>query len=121
MLNEKEKILERFRDFVKLPEGRRYSGLEDYGYSFEWDEADKIFVVRVAEYPGLGAHGDTPASAFACFVVMFRDVLFDLRLTGEPVRAPGGGVIDFSKSSPDCLVKKPEVEDEAILVASLAE
>jgi predicted RNase H-like HicB family nuclease len=56
-----------------------------YLYSVEWSEDDTIYIGRVAEFPSLAAHGDTPQSALDEIMSVVRAVLTDLRDSNEPI------------------------------------
>lgn len=59
-----------------------------YLYTVEWSEDDAVYIGRVAEFPSLAAHGDTPQSALDEVMSVVRDVLIDLRASSEPVPQP---------------------------------
>lgn len=63
---------------------------EKYLYSVGWSDEDDAFIARVAEFPSLAAHGDTPESALAEVRGVVAFVLADLRENKEPIPDPFG-------------------------------
>lgn len=49
-----------------------------YHYSVAWSEEDQAYIARVAEFPLLAAHGETPAEALAEIQSVVAAVLEDL-------------------------------------------
>lgn len=61
---------------------------EDYFYNVGWSEEDQAFIGRVAEFPSLAAHGDSPAKALEEITSVVRYVIEDLVEEGEPIPGP---------------------------------
>lgn len=59
-----------------------------YLYNLEQSKEDNVFIGRVAEFPSLAAHGDTPESALKEIMFVVRAVLDDLRAAGEEIPEP---------------------------------
>lgn len=68
---------------MKLDE--RSSEESAYSYQVRWSDEDEMHVGRVAEFPSLAAHGDTPHAARAEIMALVRSVLADLRASDEHV------------------------------------
>lgn len=62
----------------------------DYQYSTGWSEYDEAYIAHVAEFPSLGAHGNTIESALAEIQKVVRLVLKDLSENGEEIPKPFG-------------------------------
>jgi predicted RNase H-like HicB family nuclease len=62
--------------------------VDQYNYTVVWSNEDQVFVARVAEFPLLGAHGDTTEEALAELRTVVAEVVAWARQTGEPVPAP---------------------------------
>ncbi len=60
----------------------------EYLYSVEWSEKDAVHVGRVAEFPSLAAHGNSPRAALDEIMSVVRFVLKDLRDSSEDIPAP---------------------------------
>lgn len=63
-------------------------GVDQYTYSVAWSDEDQAHVARVAEFPLLGAHGDTAAEALEDLKIVVSSVVAWLREEGEPLPAP---------------------------------
>ena len=64
-----------------------------YSYSINWSDEDSVFIGKVAEFPSLGAHGDTPEAALREIMFVVGEVVKDLARGGEEIPEP------FSKRS----------------------
>lgn len=65
----------------------KYSA-DQYSYSVSWSAEDGAFIGRIAEFPSLAAHGDTPEAALKEIMMVVRIVLDDLDKSGEPTPEP---------------------------------
>ncbi len=61
---------------------------EQYTYTVSYSEEDRVHVARVAEFPSLAAHGDSPAAALEEIQFVVRTVLEDLAESGEKSPEP---------------------------------
>ena len=62
--------------------------MDKYEYKVRWSEEDKAFIGRVAEFPSLAAHGDTPEAALKEIQFVVSAVLDDLEERGETPPEP---------------------------------
>lgn len=63
---------------------------EDYYYTVSWSEEDEAFIGRVAEFPSLAAHGDSPQEALGEILLVVKGSLEDMEESGEPIPTPFG-------------------------------
>ena len=61
-----------------------------YTYRIEWSSEDKAFIARCAEFPGLGAHGNTQEEALTQARIAVAGMLEWLRDEGKEVPVPLG-------------------------------
>ena len=61
---------------------------DKYEYKVAWSEEDKAYIGRVAEFPSLAAHGDTPEAALKEIQFVVSAVLEDLKEQGEKPPEP---------------------------------
>ncbi|HKQ03542.1 MAG TPA: type II toxin-antitoxin system HicB family antitoxin [Blastocatellia bacterium] len=78
-----------------------------YLYSVGWSEPDRAFVARVAEFPSLAAHGDSPEAALQEIRFVVEAVIEDLDQSGERMPEPTG---DYEQ-----LVVEVEFEDRCVI------
>jgi predicted RNase H-like HicB family nuclease len=75
---------------VKKTKKESLPKVEQYLYSVGWSEEDEAFVARVAEFPSLGAHGETQEEALREIKTVVEFVLKDLTESNEPIPEPFG-------------------------------
>lgn len=63
---------------------------QHYLFSVGWSEEDQCFISRVAEFPSLAAHGDTPEHALKEIQFVVSEVLKDLAAAQEEIPVPLG-------------------------------
>ncbi len=63
---------------------------EHYLYTVGWSEDDEAYVARVAEFPSLGAHGDSQEAALRSIQQVVKVVLKDMAASKEPIPQPLG-------------------------------
>lgn len=61
---------------------------KDYLYNIAWSEEDQAYIGRVAEFPSLAAHGDSPENALKEIVTVVQEALLDLKDYGDPIPEP---------------------------------
>ena len=61
---------------------------DEYHYIVGWSEEDQAFIVRVAEFESLAAHGRTLESALREIKSVVQTVLEDLAASGEEIPQP---------------------------------
>lgn len=61
-----------------------------YLFSVGWSEEDQAFIARVAEFPSLAAHGETPEEALKEAQFVVAEVLKDLAESQEDIPIPLG-------------------------------
>ena len=64
-----------------------------YLYSVGWSDQDQAFIARVAEFPSLSAHGDTPETALQEIRFVVEAVIEDLEQSNEPIPEPIGSCL----------------------------
>ena len=64
--------------------------VEQYLYSVGWSDEDEAFVAKVAEFPSLGAHGDTQEEALREIKDVVGFVIKNLTESKESVPEPFG-------------------------------
>ena len=72
------------------PERRSRPAAEHYLYTVGWSEDDEAYVARVAEFPSLGAHGDSQEAALRSIQQVVKVVLKDMAASKEPIPQPLG-------------------------------
>ena len=77
---------------------------EQYEYKVAWSEEDKVFIGRVAEFPSLAAHGDSPEAALKEIQFVVAAVLEDLAEQREKTPEP----LSIRKYSGKLNVRMPE-------------
>lgn len=68
------------------------AGLKVYKISVNWDDEDGCFIGRVAEFPSLAAHGETPESALQEIQSALDEAIADLRKNKKHVPLPTGRI-----------------------------
>jgi len=63
---------------------------QHYLFSVGWSEEDQCFIAKVAEFPSLAAHGDTPEEALKEVQFVVSEVLKDLAASKEEIPTPLG-------------------------------
>src|SRR5205085_2872099 len=61
-----------------------------YLYSVGWSERDRAFIARVAEFPSLSAHGDSPEAALREIRFVVEAVIEDMEQSSERIPGPIG-------------------------------
>jgi len=64
--------------------------VDQYQYRVVWSPEDEVFVARVAEWPWLGAHGDTHNEALEEIKSVVRLAIENCEEDGEPYQEPLG-------------------------------
>ena len=74
----------------KKPIKRSRATAEHYLYKVGWSEDDEAYVSRVAEFPSLAAHGESPDSALRSLQQVIEAVLEDMARSKETIPQPLG-------------------------------
>ena len=61
---------------------------EQYEYKVYWSTEDQAYIGKVAEFPSLAVHGDTPQDALQEIQFVVKEVVQELKKRKEPIPQP---------------------------------